>query len=122
MGKGGKKGAGKNKGKGKGKDSGKQGGEAVGVWTKEGDHGGSWLPSRAQLKGSQGGFPYPTTYQYKHPWHPGGKGSANWMGALEAPEQAQYPGFIYPVALQPSEDASSGAPADMCVSAGEGTA
>ena len=119
MGKGSKKGAGKSGGKGKGKDSGKQGGEGVGVWTKEGDHGGSWLPSRAQLKGSQGGLPYPSTHQYKHPWHPGGKGGANWMGASEVPEQAPYPGFIYPLSCLSQVKTPAAAPRLACASAPE---
>ena len=119
MGKGSKKGAGKNGGKGKGKDSGKQGGEGVGVWTKEGDHGGSWLPSRAQLKGSQGGLPYPSTHQYKHPWHPGGKGGANWMGASGVPEQAPYPSFIYPLSCLSQVKTPAAAPRLACASAPE---
>ena len=45
---GGKKGAGKAMKGGKGKDGGKQGG----TWTKERDHCGFWIPTRAQLKGS----------------------------------------------------------------------
>ena len=30
--------------------------------------------TRAQLKGSHGGLPYPTQHQYTHPWHADGKG------------------------------------------------
>ena len=56
MGSGGsKKGAGKAEKGGKGK---------VGIWIKEGDHGGTWLPSRNQMKGAYGGFPYPTIHQF----------------------------------------------------------
>ena len=70
-------GAGKGGGKKGGKTSkGEKGktGEKGGVWTAAGDHGGSWLPSRAQLKGSYGGLPYPTAHQYLHPWHAQGNG------------------------------------------------
>ena len=77
----------KAKGKGKGKnktdkdkndkkgETGKGGGKAgKGVWTSTGDHGGFWVPTRHQIIES-GGFPYPTQYQYNHPWHMGGKGT-----------------------------------------------
>ena len=36
------------------------------MWTTAGDHGGYWVPTRAQIKGS-GGFPFPTQHQYTHP-------------------------------------------------------
>ena len=54
------------KGRGaKGEGKGGKGGKA-GVWTTAGDHGGYWVPTRAQIKGS-GGFPFPTQHQYTHP-------------------------------------------------------
>ena len=75
---------------GKGKDGGKQ----TGTWIKEGDHGGSWVPTRAQIKGSYGGFPFPTIHQYKHPWHGEGKGGAHWLGEAEYTSPESYPGFM----------------------------
>ena len=66
--------------KGKGNKGGGKGGKG-GVWTTAGDHGGFWVPTRAQIKGS-GGFPFPSQHQYAHPWHTEGKGgqpSANLM-------------------------------------------
>ena len=67
----GAKGKGKNCKNGKG-DKGK--GKQVGIWKPAGDHGGTWVPTRAQLKGFHGGLPYPTQHQYAHPWHAEGKG------------------------------------------------
>ena len=75
-------GVGKSKGKGKNKtdkdkkgETGKGGGKVgKGVWTPAGDHGGFWVPTRHQIIES-GGFPYPTQYQYNHPWHVGAKGA-----------------------------------------------
>ena len=59
----------KRKGKkGKGDKGGGKGGKGGkgGVWTAAGDHGGYWVPTRAQIKGS-GGFPFPTQHQYYTP-------------------------------------------------------
>ena len=69
-------GLGKAKGKGKkGKvDKGGGKGGKGGTWTASGDHGGYWVPTRAQIKGS-GGFPFPTQHQYTHAWHNDGKGA-----------------------------------------------
>ena len=72
-------GLGKAKGKGKkgkGDKGGGKGGKGGkgGVWTAAGDHGGYWVPTRAQIKGS-GGFPFPTQHQYSHAWHHDGKGA-----------------------------------------------
>ena len=69
MGKEGAKGTGKGAKKEKGK-----GKQQVGVWTPTGDHGGAWIPTRAQLKGSHGGLPFQTQHQYTHPLHADGKG------------------------------------------------
>ena len=38
------------------------------------DHGGTWVPTRAQLKRSHGCLAYPTQHQYMHSWHADGKG------------------------------------------------
>ena len=73
--------------KGGGKKGGKRGDKGKGkggVWTPTGDHGGSWIPTRAQLKGSHGGFPYPTQYQYTHLWHADGKGM-QWLQSNKGP-------------------------------------
>ena len=69
-------GLGKAKGKGKKGKGDKGGGKSGkgGVWTAAGDHGGYWVPTRAQIKGS-GGFPFPTQHQYSHAWHHDGKGA-----------------------------------------------
>ena len=72
MGQAGGKAKGKNGKKGKGDKGGGKGGKC-GTWTATGDHGGYWIPTRAQIKGS-GGFPFPTQHQYSHAWHADGTG------------------------------------------------
>ena len=72
MGQAGGKAKGKNGKKGKGDKGSGKGGKG-GTWTATGDHGGYWIPTRAQIKGS-GGFPFPTQHQYSHAWHTEGKG------------------------------------------------
>ena len=55
-----------------------------GVWTAAGDHGGAWVPTRAQPKGAYSWLPYPTEYQYAHPWHPEEKGM-HWIQFQNGP-------------------------------------
>ena len=44
------------------------------------------------MKGAYGGLPYPTTHQFKHPWH--GKGSANLLSEAPYAGPESYPGFM----------------------------